>query len=69
MTEKPVQSNVPNLGDKPVQWNVVCRLNGEIELLTLIESTGKMTHILSYMCRSQVKIFTFLWKKQDVKKQ
>ena len=41
---------------------VVSDILGEIELFTVIESTYKMTHFEPF-CSSQLKVFTFLWKK------
>ena len=41
---------------------------GEIEFVVDIESTCKMTHFEPWL-KSQLKVFTFLWTKQVVKKQ
>ena len=46
---------------------VVSGIFGEIELLTLFESTGRMTHLELYGAGLKSKVFTFVWKKQDVK--
>ena len=47
---------------------VVSDILGEIKFVVNIKNTGKMTHFESWY-KSQLKIFTFLWTKQDVKKQ
>ena len=46
---------------------VVSDILGEIKFVVNIENTCKITHFESWY-KSQFKIFTFLWTKQDVKK-
>ena len=41
---------------------VLNNILGEIEFLADFKSTGKMTHFKP-QCRSQLKVFTFLWNK------
>ena len=45
---------------------VVSDILGEIKFVVDTESTCKMTHLKSWY-KSQLKVFTFLWSKQDVK--
>ena len=45
---------------------VVSDILGEIKFVVNTENTCKMTHFESWYM-SQLKIFTFLWTKQDVK--
>ena len=47
---------------------VISDILGEIKFVVNIENTCKMTHFESWY-KSQLKIFTFLSTKQDVKKQ
>ena len=47
---------------------VVSSILGETKFVVDIESTCKMTHFESWY-KSQLKVFTFLWTKQYVKKQ
>ena len=47
---------------------VVSDILGEIEFVVDIKNICKMTHFESWY-KSQLKVFNFLWTKQDVKKQ